>query len=126
MKFGIRFHLEEAMRYADMRLACERAARIAAPFAAPDEVERYITACDEAKRRERRNNRLIDIMNVVWPWPFVLFIRGGYGLIACAVFMALWALFGIHQLCVHKARLHAEAVVLASARLVESVTNKAK
>ena len=116
--------IEEATRCAKIRFQCERAANIAARVAPPEAVQTYIAACDVAARNERRYDFMINVLNCAWPWSFVYGIDNGYGIIAMCIFMALWVLFGIHQMSVHKARLYADAIGFACAALCNAATNK--
>lgn len=113
--------INEVMKSRQVLRACEHAAGIVAPFCEPAEVELYVRTCTRAERAEKLYDWLISMVSAFAAPAFILSIDGGGGLIAGAIFIALWAFFGIGQTMTHKAELHALAVADATARLCEAV-----
>jgi len=114
--------IERVMRHREVMRACMHAARVVAPFCPPADVEAYVRACTRADRQERRYDALIGIISAFVTPAFLLVGSAPFALLGAAVFVALWAAFGIGECMEHKAELHAAAVAKATAKLCEAVT----
>lgn len=122
LRFGNRRSIALIVKHHEVMRTCEHASGVVARFCPAADVEAYVRACTRAERQERRYDWLISAISAFVAPALMLGIAGPFGLLAAALFIALWTFCGLGQCMTHKAALHAQAVARATSTLCESVT----
>lgn len=117
MRSPLFWHLEAVARDREVILTCCRAASLFSRFCPPEAIENYIRACARVQRQARWCDLLVSAISAFGAPLIMMGFDGGIGLVAGAVFIALWAFIGLDQCMTHISRMQAEAVARECAKL---------